>query len=188
VDASFATFEQFAARTKRTFTDEEKPLIEALLEDASTYLRDVIGADLYPRRTVTATLWPSVDGTVTLPRPVHGITSVTRDGRAVDYSRADDVTLCGVGSGPVEATFDYGFTDPPAELTRWTITLAFQALVAVELELGVTGAGLSSLGVDDFRASFADGGEHTGITLSDRNADRLRRSFGGASFVVVNQR
>ena len=63
-----------------------------------------------------------------------------------------------------------------------------QALIPLEAGLGLTVGGLSSVALDDFKAAFADAGELTGMTLSDRNIRLLRESFGVSGSVVVTTR
>jgi hypothetical protein len=170
VDA-FATVDDLAARLNRTFSAEEEPWITTLLEDASTYLReDVIGLQVFPQSEVTFTAWPS-NGEVVLPQqPVFvGATEigfVLRDG-VLFVDTDDEVTI----------TFTFGYAAAPEGLKRWACVLVSQALVPLELNLGLTVGGLSSVALDDFKAAFADGGEGTGMSLSDRNIALIRRQY-----------
>ncbi|MGW8430932.1 hypothetical protein ACWGJ9_07385 [Curtobacterium citreum] len=175
---AFASVDELGVRLGREFTDEQKPQIEQLLEDASTYLRDdVIGQQVYPPRTTTFTAWPD-NGWVDLPQqPVTAVTAVTRGGTSVPYEWRPGVVRVD-GDAPVEVTFTYGYAAAPESLARWACVLVSQTLTTIELNLGLTAGGLSSVGIDDFRAAFADGGASTGMELTAANKDRLREQWG----------
>lgn len=175
---AFATIEQLQQSTGRTFTEEQSEHIEQLLADASTYLReDVIGMRIYPREQVTFTTTPDSSGELVLPQqPVVSVDAVTRNGQSIEHNYRDGSVFVD-GHEPVTVTFTFGYAEPPANLTRWTIVLVAQALVTLELNLGLTAGGLSSVQIDDFRAAFADGGAHTGMQLSPRNEQRIRDQY-----------
>lgn len=191
VDA-FATYEDLELRLNRTFTTEERTWITALLEDASTYLRDdVLGLQVFPQSTSTFRAWPD-GGRVDIPQqPLISIDEVERDGVTLvldtDYSQRDS-TLMFRTDEPVDITFTYGYETAPESLKRWTCVLVSQALTPLEAGLGLTVGGLSSVALDDFKAAFADAGEMTGISLSDRNIALLRGQFGVKSTYVVTTR
>jgi hypothetical protein len=192
VDA-FATVEDLELRLNRDFTaGAETEWITALLEDASTYLRDdVLGLQVFPQSTSTFRAWPD-GGRVDMPQqPVISIDSVERDGVALvedsDYTRRDS-TLTFRTDLPVDITFTYGYETAPESLKRWTCVLVSRALTPLEAGLGLTVGGLSSVAIDDFKAAFADAGEMTGMTLSDRNIALIREQFGvGGSHVVTTR-
>lgn len=191
VDA-FATYQDLELRLNRVFTEAERPWITALLEDASTYLRDdVLGLQVYPQATSTFTAYP--DGVrVDLPQsPVISIDSVVRDGVTLvvdeDWYRRDN-SIYLKDSHPVDVTFTYGYSVAPDSLRRWACVLVSQALLPLEQQLGLTAGGLSSVAVDDFKAAWADAGAESGITLSDRNIALLREQFGSRMSAVVSSR
>jgi hypothetical protein len=186
VDA-FATAEELGIRLGRVFPDEQEPQITKLLEDASTYLRDdVIGQQVYPPRTTTFTAWPD-NGVIDLPQqPVTAVTAVTRGGTPVHYEWRPGVLLVD-GDGPTDVTFTYGYAEAPESLKRWTCVLVSQTLTTLELNLGLTAGGLSSVGIDDFRAAFADGGASTGMELTQANQDRLRAQWGSTATVASSR-
>jgi hypothetical protein len=171
-------------RLKRVFTVDEQAWITALLQDASTYLReDVIGAQVFPQSSATFQAWPD-GGRVDLPaHPVVSVGSVTRAGLPITFERRDTAVYVD-GSEPVEITFTYGHALAPAGLKRWTMVLVSQVLLPLELKLGLTAGGLSSVAIDDFKAAFADAGESTGISLSDRNVEMIRRQYSTGTHVV----
>ena len=176
---AFATVDDLAARLNRTFSVEEEAWITTLLEDASTYLReDVIGQQVYPQSTATFNAWPDGSRSVVLPQqPAQSVASVTVGATAVEFEVRDGVVYVDTDD-EVTVTFTYGYALPPEGLKRWACVLVSQALVPLELNLGLTVGGLSSVAVDDFKAAFADGGEGTGMSLSDRNIALIRRQYG----------
>ena len=178
VDA-FASYEDLGSRLRRTFTTDEVAWITTLLEDASTYLRDdVIGLQVFPQSEVTFSAWPS-NGEVVLPQqPVISVASVEVGGDPVDFEVRDGVVTVDTDD-QVDITFTFGYEVAPESLRRWACVLVSQALVPLELNLGLTVGGLSSVALDDFKAAFADGGESTGMSLSDRNVALIRRQFRG---------
>ena len=200
VDA-FATYQNLETRLNRVFTEAERPWITALLEDASTYLRDdVLGLQVFPQSTSTVEFWPD-GGRVDIPNPpLISIGSVTRAAVAVAYVRRYNTiwvpieyadvaaSLGGRVEAPVTVTFTYGFATAPESLKRWACVLVSQALLPLEQNLGLTVGGLSSVALDDFKVAFADAGEMSGIALSDRNVALLREQFGTRQSYVVGTR
>ena len=189
---AFATYSDLGTRIKRTFTADEQPWITTLLKDASTYLRDdVIGAQVFPQATSTVRFWPD-GGRVDLPNPpLISIGTVARAGVTLvedeDYTRRENM-LWFSSDEPVDITFTYGYLLAPEALKRWTMVLVSQVLLPLEQKLGLTAGGLSSVQIDDFKVAFADAGEATGITLTDRNIALIRSRFGSDSAVVVTTR
>ena len=181
---AFASYGEFVTSTQRVYSVDEQFWMTTLLEDASTYLReDVIGAQVFPQSTATFQAWPD-GGRVDLPAsPVISVGSVTRAGLPIKFERRDSAVYVD-GSELVEITFTYGFLTAPAGLKRWTMVLVSQVLVPLQLKLGLTAGGLSSVAIDDFKAAFADAGESTGISLSDRNIELIRRQYGTSTHVV----
>ena len=191
---AFATAADLGTRLKRTFTGDEVAWITSLLEDASTYLREdvLLGQQVYPQAQSTFTAYLD-DDELTLPQsPVVSVDSVQREGEDVRYTRRDNRLRIHrhrsfrVEELPVEVTFTYGYTTVPDQLVRWTCVLVSQVLIPLEQQLGLTVGGLSSIAIDDFKAAFADAGDNTGITLSDRNIALIRQSFGVSASTVVS--
>lgn len=186
VDA-FATAADLAARLNRDFTEAEQAWVETLLGDASAYLRSVIGQDVYPSQQATVTLYPSA-GRVDIPQhPVVSIDAVTRDGHAIEYQERPGYLLVATDD-PVAVTFTYGYETAPEELVRWACVLVSQTLLPLEAKLGLSIGGLSSVQIDDFRLSFANGGEATGMQLSARAEKQLREQFGLGHVAIVSSR
>lgn len=181
---AFATTDQLGDLLGREFVGDEAGHASALLEAASDHIRAVVGQDIFPQRQVTFKAWPDAEGRVPLPQqPVVEVSEVTGgfdfDGEAVTAHRR---------SGPVDVTFTYGYATPPPVLVSMTCVLAAQAFKMLELGVGLNAGGLSSVAIDDFRAAFADGGDHTGLTLTARNEALLRERFGSGDVHVVRLR
>lgn len=174
---AFATVDDLALLTGRTFTSEQEDQVVALLDAASAHLRSVIGQDVYPVAESTYTAYP-LGGREDLPQwPVVSVDTVVRDSVPLDYTYRPGYILVS-GDDPVDITFTWGYEAAPAELNRLTCVLVAQALATVELGLGLTAGGLSSVAIDDFKASFADGGVATGMTLSPHAEASIRQRFG----------
>lgn len=198
---AFATYSDLEDRLNRTFTTYERTWITTLLEDASTYLRDdVLGLQVFPQSSSTVVLWPE-GGRVDIPNPpLISVDAVERDGAAVEYVQKESTLwvpiayedgsarLGGRVEKPVTVTFTYGYAGAPESLKRWACVLVSQALLPLEQNLGLTVGGLSSVAIDDFKVAFADAGELSGITLSDRNVALLREQFGARQGYVVSTR
>jgi hypothetical protein len=149
----------------------------ALLEAASDHLRHVIGQDVYPQTQSTYTAYPTL-GREDLPQwPVLSVDSVKRAGVDVDFTYRPGYILVG-SDEPVEVTFTWGVSSPPAELARLACVLASQALQMLGVTDGLTAGGLSSVAIDDFRAAFADGGASTGISVTPHVEASIRRRWG----------
>lgn len=190
---AFATYVEFGNRVNRTFTvGTESDWITSLLEDASTYLRDdVLGQQIFPQSTSTFTAWPD-GGRVEIPQqPLISVDSVVQSGVTLvpdtDYKLRDS-TLSFNHDAPVDITFTYGYEVAPESLKRWTMVLVSQTLIPLEQQLGLTAGGLSSIAIDDFKAAWANAGEESGTTLTDRNIKLLRQQFGSRLGYVVTTR
>ena len=180
---AFATYQDLEALLNRVFTVPERAWITTLLEAASTYLRDdIIGFQVYPQSTVTFNAWPE-NGEIVLPQqPVIEVVGVERDAVAIDFVYRDGVVFVD-GTTPVDIEFTYGYAVAPEDLKRWTCVLVSQVLLSLELKLGLSVGGLSSVALDDFRVAFANAGEDTGMQLSDKNIQLLRDRYTSRVFV-----
>lgn len=176
-----------ATRLNRVFTTAETTWVTALLGDASAYLREVIGQQVYPVTESTFTAWPD-SGRVDLPQwPVVSVDTVERDAAAVEYMyrpgyltvRSDD---------PVDVTFTWGYAEAPELLVSLCAVLVSQAILAVETGAGLTFGGLSSIALDDFRAAFSNGGADSGMVLPEPQQKLIRARFGQGEVVVVETR
>lgn len=181
---AFAVVADLEKLTGREFPDTQVEQIEGLLAAASTYLRSVAGQIVFPQATVTFTDWPTA-GRVDLPQfPVVSVGSVKRDGADVEFTyRPGYITVC--GDDPVDITYKYGYAVAPDRLRDLTCVLVSSALLTLEAELGLTAGGISSVGIDDFRLAFADGGVQSGMVLPKIQEDAVRAEFGRGGFVLV---
>lgn len=180
---AFAEVEDLEVLLKTTYVGEDRDQVEALLEAASGHLRFVIGQDVYPVTETTYTAYPTF-GREDLPQwPVVEVTSVERDGVPVEYTYRPGFIMVR-SDAPVDVTFTWGLAEVPVELKRLTLVLAAQALQMFETTGALSAGGLSSLGIDDFRASFASGGENTGISLTPHAERSVRRQFGRGEVII----
>lgn len=177
---AFATSVDLGKQLNREFTVEEAVWVTDLLETASDYLRSEIGWDMFPARSASFTTWPDADGEVPLPQhPVVSVDAVERAGVPVDFTYSRGV-LKVAGDGDLDVTFTFGASEAPADLRMWACVLVSQMLFPLEQQLGMTVGGLSSVALDDFRVAFADGGDKTGLYLSDRTLTHLRSKYRGS--------
>ena len=161
------------------------------LADASDDLRDIIGQAIN-QGTSTVKVMASPGGLVRLPAvPVVEVESVTADGVAVEYELIDAATLsvpvC--RSVQVTVTYTHGWAVVPGSLRKWCKVLAAAAIAAAKSgNLGLAG-GLSSVGVDDGRVTWATGaGENGGgVSLPDAVALRLKATYGSPSITVEHR-
>lgn len=181
---AFATVDELETLTGRTFTEEQEPQIEALLESASTYLRSTAGQHVYPQTTAVYDDWPTA-GRLDLPQfPVIEIVSVKRGGQAIDYAYFPGYITVR-GDEPVEVSYTYGYAEPPDRLRDLAIVLVSSALLTLEAGLGLTAGGISSLAIDDFRLAFADAGIQSGMVLPPSQEKAIRDEFGKGSFTFA---
>lgn len=181
---AFATVEQLGNLLGRDFPAEEVSHVEYLLESASSHLRSVIGQLVFPETVSTYTGYPDA-GREDLPQwPVVSVDTVTRNGAPIPFRyRPGYITVA--GSAPIEVTFTWGLKEAPKELSRLACVLAGQALTTLELGLGVTAGGLSSIALDEFKAAFADGGAATGMVLTPHAEAGIRSQFGRGGMTVL---
>lgn len=181
---AFATYSDLEARLNRTFSVGERSWITTLLEDASTYLRDeVIGLQVFPQTQTTFKAFPSHCQVVLPQQPVISVDAVERNGAPITFKLRDGVIFL-TSDEEVEITFTFGYASAPESLKRWACVLVSQVLTTLELKLGLTVGGLSSVAIDDFKVSFADGGADTGMQLSERNIALIRAQYNSGSHVV----
>jgi len=188
VDA-FATITDLQTALGRTFDDlAQVRQVTWLLEAASTYLRDELHQQIYPQAQATFNAWPE-HGQVRLPMtPVISVDQVldaTGNPARFDEYRGDGKITGLYSDRKVTITVTYGYDTAPEGLKKYTVVLAAQALITLELNLGLTAGGLSSVAIDDFKAAFADAGAGTGMTLPDEVLDSLRASYNGPAVVIA---
>ena len=190
-----ATVADLAGRLGTTAPTDGTPAhtqMQTALADASDDLRGVIGqAITYGTSTVEVRATPG--GYVRLPAvPAVEITSVLDGGVAVDYWRQVDTATLLVPSRygrTITVTYSHGWQTIPGELVRWTCVLAAAYLAAARSgNLGLSG-GLSSVGVDDARASWATnvGEQGEGVSLPPRVEARLRATYGAPAITLEHR-
>ena len=166
--------------------------MDAALEDASNDLRGVIGQAInFGSSTVSVRATPG--GYVRLPAvPAVEVESVLHDGEAVGWYRLVDSATLLVPSDygrTLTVTYSHGWQTIPGELVKWACVLAAASIAAAKSgNLGLAG-GLSSVGVDDARASWATnvGEQGEGVSLPGRVAERLRATYGAPAITVEHR-
>jgi hypothetical protein len=179
---AFAKAGDLASLTGRTFTSAQEEQVTALLNAASTYLRGVIGQDVYPATQSTYTAYP-LGGREDLPQwPVVSVDTVERDGIAVDYTyRPGYIKI--LGDDPVDITYTWGYATIPAELKRLACVLAAQALAVLDAGIGLSAGGVSSVAVDDFKVTFDTAA--AGMVLTPHAEYLVRQQFGRGAVDVA---
>lgn len=184
---AFATADDLALRMRRTFSPGETAWVTALLEDAAALMRGVMRNQVYPPAQSTYVAYPT-GGWVRLPQDfVNSVDSVQRDGTDVEFVLRQD--SIGVDCDePVTIEFSYGLTVAPADLVGINCALVSGVMLTAEAGVGLTAGGLSSIAIDDFKASFADGGAASGMVLSEHSRDYLVSHYGRSAWVVEASR
>lgn len=181
----FATVEDLENRLGRTLETPERQVAEYALEDATSYLRGVIGNTVSPPAQVTIRdLLSGGEKWVHLPgAPIVSVESVTSDGVEVDYIRLDNSVKVN-GHSLVEVKYTFGYEKVPTELTAWACVLAADVLGSIEDLGSLHSGGVSYVSIDDYRKGWQSGGENSGFNLPARVADALRSRFGSSTHVV----
>jgi len=184
---AFAEADDVAARLNRVLTEEESAWVVVLLEDASAYLREVIGQQVCPVTQSEFVAYPDA-GRVDLPQwPVVSVDVVERDTVAVDYTYRPGYITVG-SDDPVDVTFTWGCVEVPPLLKALACVLVSQSILAVETTGSLSFGGLSSIALDDFRAAFSNGGAESGMVLPKVQQSLIRARFGQGDLAVVESR
>lgn len=184
IQTGFAAVTDLQDRLKKVFPDEEWEWVQTLLDDASDHLRDLLGWQVWPAAVVTIRTRVKCGDFYPLPiQPVMSVDAVLVDGTAVTVEQFDG----GIefeNTGIADITFTAGYSAIPRTLTAWTCVLAAQVIDAVSKLGMLSGAGLSSVSIDDFKMAWADGAEGSGYVLPDRVVTQLKESFGSSAYVT----
>lgn len=178
---AFATVDQLAA-TLGVATPSDGAIYSAwtaALEDASDYLRAVIGQ---PISAGTTTLEVTTDHRGEADIPLVPITSITAvidvDGQTVT---SDDYRLDGqrlwlrYAHSTYQVYLAYGYSVIPGEIVRWTKVLAnVQINAAAQGNLGLSA--VSSVAIDDGRVTYSNA---MSVALPAATAQWLKATFGG---------
>jgi hypothetical protein len=175
------------ARLNKVFPDPDQAWVQELLDDASDHLRSVLGWQVWPSAVVTVRTKVKIGDFYRLPiQPVQSLGSVLVDGAAVAVDEFDG-GIQFKDQGIADITFTAGYGTIPKVLTSWTCVLAAQVMDAITKLGMLSGAGLSSVSIDDFKMAWANGAEGSGYVLPDRVVEQLRESFGTSSYVTGGQ-
>jgi hypothetical protein len=127
---AFATSDDVAARLGRPLSDDEKPRIEAFIEDASAFVEDYCGRDFTRHVNESFTLPGTSEWAVSIPYRYQlglQITSVDIDGVAVTtWTKVGQSLWCDAGwlGDTITVSGSWGPEAPPA---------AFKAVVCAEV-------------------------------------------------------
>ena len=183
---AFATAADLAARLGvATPTSTTLAQWNAALDDATEYLRAVIGWHVYP--VSDAVEWSVVgDGGTTLTVPPSAVVdTVTGDYAPTSWTQVGETLYAedGAFSGVLTITADVGYSTCPALLKSFACVVASQIL-AVVTDLGAMSAfGVASVAIDDYRKAWSQG-EPAGLDLPQRQVDLLRQRFGRSAYVT----
>lgn len=190
----FATVADLSAALGITPPAEGSPeyaqMVDALA-DASDELRDIIGQAVN-QGTTTVKVMASPGGFVRLPAvPIVEVASVTFDGSAVEFEVIDAATLSVPVCRSVLVTVEYthGWATVPGVLRKWCKVLAAASIAAAKSgNLGLAG-GLSSVGIDDGRVTWATGANENGagVSIPESVAVRLRATYGSPSITLEHR-
>lgn len=168
------------------------PRTKALLESASSAVRDAAGQAIAPLATATVELVGGPERWLPLPMsPVRSVAAVSIDGTAVTDWRLRGGRLwrdCGWGScGPsaVVVTLDYGLDETPADIVDLVCSLVAAGMASAEGGYDPK-RGVTNERIDDYSGSFATGETEvvTPMDLPQRTRAWLRSRFGGGVYVT----
>lgn len=189
---AFATYTDLGLRLNRTFTSgSDQAWVTALLEDAASYIRGVIGNDIYPALQSTYVAYPQ-QGRIRLPQSlvvsvdaVSQIDPATSLPAGVSWTQCDPQQIWVPCDLPTTVTFTHGLAAPPNDLIGFNCVIVSQQMITVAAGIGLSAAGLSSVAIDDFKAAWADAGAGTGMTLSEDSQAYLRKRYGTSMTLVL---
>lgn len=186
---AFATAAQLATRLGRTFTPEQVTQADELLEDATEYLRGIIGSHVAPQRTSTVTLHPSeVDTFLELPGPpIMSVQVVEINGQPFTGWVLRDGLLHHprgwrgrIASDVITVTYTHGYPAAPADLVALTCVLAAEALANIKDLKQLAPGSVSNVRVGDYGKGW-----HTrGGGLPAHIVDDLRARYGRSAVVT----
>lgn len=181
---AFATTSDLAARLGQAVpTGTTLARWQAALSDASTYLRSVIGAQVWPASTTTAVLFGDGGPWLRLPGAAVSVSSVTGTVVPSTYELIDGALYSESGwVGKLTVEYEVGLESAPDDLVAWACVVASQLLTAVDDLGSMSAAGVSAVAIDDYRKSWSQG--ESGIELPPRVVDMLRASYGTGAFVT----
>jgi hypothetical protein len=193
---AFATVSTLFVRLGRTTPAASDPAYKqaaAALEDASNQLRDIIGQNI-TAGTTTITETVPLGGLINMPVvPVRSIASVVDhdSGESISYSLENTKQLMVFGreNCRVDITCDYGWPTVPPVLANWSRVLAAASMLAADAgNLGLSG-GLSGVGADDSRVSFATnvGEQGQGVSVPEGVAYQLRATYGSLTPTIEHR-
>lgn len=181
---AFATAADLAARLGSAVpTGTVLAQWNAALDDATEYLRSVIGWHVAPAALVEIPVYG--DGRTSLALPATAVVSaVAGDGAPTAWEQTGNVLRATSGAfcGPLTVTATLGYETAPGDLKAWACVLASSRVAAVRDLGSLSAAGVAAVSIDDFRKSWSQG--ETGIELPQRQCEQLRGRYGQTVYVT----
>lgn len=181
---AFATAADLAARLGQAApTGTTLTQWNAALDDATEYLRSVIGWQVSPVAEVVLAVYGDGGASLVLPATavvsaVDGTYAPTGWEQTGNVLRATSGAFCGA----LTVTMTVGYETVPGDLKAWACVLASSRIKAVSDLGSLSAAGVAAVSIDDFRKSWSQG--ETGIELPERQCAQLRTRYGQTVFVT----
>lgn len=201
---AFAIAADLEKRLMLSFSATQKAAVDELLEDASDFLRDLIGQQVTAGTSTFTVQVPAGTGKLVLPQqPARSVESVTVAGQAwsnfqlvngtlyfdrysgeLDPSRLFPVQGSRYGYVDVEISYTHGIATPPRILKVWTIALASQTFAQIGISGSIGNPGLTSSRLDDWAENYSTDEASQAWHIPDSAAERLQARFGRGAYVV----
>jgi len=181
----FAEVTDLQARTKVVYAGADIPWVEALLDDASAHLRDMLGWQVFPAAQVTyvTKVWAGIFNRLPV-QPVVSLDSVSIPDTYMTFDVYDGGFETDT-NGIATITFTAGYAAAPASLVSWCCVLAAQVMDTISKLGMLSNGGLSSVAIDDFKAVWAQSSETGGgYTLPASVVAQLRAAWGTTAYVT----
>ena len=177
--------------------EDEATRVQTLIRSASEAITSAAGTSILAA-TSTIEVLGLPERMLNLPGPIRRVDEILADG---DLVAADSYKVtasgiyrpsgwgCGKDLPVLRITYFHGYDDVPADIQQLCAAMVIAGLYAAreggwELQNGRT----SSIGIDDYRESYATSGEGieqvTPMDLPERTRAALRKRFGGSVHVV----
>lgn len=182
-----------------TFDESETATVNELIASASSAITAAAGVGILVGTSTIEVLGMN-ERLLNLPgAPVRRIDEILVDGELVDPDsyRATSVGAyrargwaCGRDLPTLTITYFHGYDETPRDIQTLCVSMVIAGLIATrEGGWDLQNGRMSSIGVDDYRESYATSGEGieqvTPMDLPERTRKALRKRFGG-SVAVVN--
>lgn len=181
-----------------TFEDSETATVNELIASASSAITSAAGTGILAETSTVEVLGLN-ERMLNLPgTPIRRIDEILADGELVDPGSYKSTTsgayrargwACGRDLPTLTVTYFHGYDEVPRDIRTLCVSMVIAGLIASrEGGWDLQNGRMSSIGVDDYRESYATSGEGieqvTPMDLPERTRKALRKRFGGAVAVV----